>query len=187
MVRGLNVVFNHSARFHFPKTTAELLEWLESGCLSLRFFATQEETDDVALSKVARRGSNVGVPAFNKQTSMIADDSVKRHFSVSGAAGALSELDEAPDASDSQAKIAQLSARIMELEAEVQQQTRRSGEAVVLATTDQRITELERDIQQVNLKYASRERRMHQVCSHYLSITCNLFFLVDFSLSWVHL
>jgi hypothetical protein len=53
--RGLNVVFNYTKQFNFAKVKPDLLEWFESGCLSFRVYAAQEETDDTALARSSRR------------------------------------------------------------------------------------------------------------------------------------
>ena len=44
MLQGTTPQFNHSAVFYFDKVTAELLDWFDSGCLTLKVEAAQEDT-----------------------------------------------------------------------------------------------------------------------------------------------
>lgn len=136
MMRGLNVLFNHTTRFDFKKVTPEVLEWLESGCLTLRVFAAQEEADDPAMAAMARANgprrkdsmtseSGGAVPAagFRREVTLTADETIKRMLGPSTSIP--EERDEdgvltAPAAAQ-QAATAQLAAANEELRAQLQQ------------------------------------------------------------------
>ncbi len=159
--RGLSILFNNTKMFTYKKVKPDLLEWLDSGCLSLRFYAVQEDTDDPALHNVSRR--------LSRMTTVIADDSMRSQ--MRGAASGPSATLGVSITEDPHLPIADaaLKARIAELERQLankRDQDELQNLAVQMSPSSERMAarshDLERELQQAHLKYVSREKRMLQ-------------------------